>query len=403
MLLKNKIVLGFFGVCVVIACVVIVRDVHGEAVGLKSVEADAAALTGVTNFDELSNRLTSIAEDKGALYAFDVLRSAQLPPQIDFHLLGHVVGDELYKQEGMNGIIYCTDEFRNACSHSIVIGALNEYGEAALDDIREACREAPGGGGAYTMCYHGLGHGVFSYFAFQFPETVEFCKKTGTAAYNYREYVECVGGAVMELMGGGGHDQYNWSRAREQYLDGSEPLSLCLSDTIPDEAKGICLVYITPHIWKSVGIELGNPDPSLLPEAFAVCEQIPVDEKELRRACFGGFGKEFVPILAGRDTRTVDKLPDAMYGRAQSWCMYAEPMDGKVACISDAVASLFWGGENDPDASFRFCSLVQAGEVQDACWDRLAADIGHFVRDAGRRESLCSRLPERSQAVCSDL
>jgi hypothetical protein len=188
---------------------------------------------------------------------------------------------------------YCTPEFRNACSHSVVIGALDEYGHSSstMQLIDEACRKAPGGSGAYTMCYHGLGHGIFAYFDYSLPETVDLCRTTGTLEYGYRQYVECVGGAVMELMGGGGgHDPASWTRARATYLT-DDPLSPCLDDLIPEEAKDVCLSYLTPRLWELAGISLGLPEPDLFGRAFSFCERIPGTKGELRDSCFGGFGK----------------------------------------------------------------------------------------------------------------
>jgi len=387
-----------FLVLVLAVLVFLIVFVFKDSRGALYTEAETIGID-VATFEELSNRFNDLSEEKGALYAFEILRRAELPQNTDLHLLGHVVGDELYNQEGVSGIVHCTQEFRNACSHSLVIGTLNDFGEWGLDDIREACKQAPGGSGAYTMCYHGLGHGVFSHFAFQFPETVDFCEKTGTEEYNNREYIECVGGAVMELMGGGGHDPYNWEIARDQYLSTYEPLSLCMGDQIPDEAQEICLIYLTPFIWESVGIELGRPDPKKFPEAFAVCDSIPVEKQSLRDACFGGFGKEFVPIVGARDIRGVDALSDEQYARASSWCLYAKPEDGRRACIGDAVASLFWGGENDSDASFRFCSLTDVS-MKSACYTRLAQDITSFVKEGGRKTDLCNRVRLEGGVLC---
>src|SRR3989344_6471857 len=89
--------------------------------------AEARAIgDGARDFKELSDRFAQLARERGGVYAFEVLKQADLPPNTDLHLLGHIVGDELYKQEGLAGIAHCTQDFRNACSHSIVIGTLNE-------------------------------------------------------------------------------------------------------------------------------------------------------------------------------------------------------------------------------------------------------------------------------------
>lgn len=357
----------------------------------------------VRSFEELSERFVRLAQEKGGTYAFEVLRRAIVPPQTDLHLLGHVVGDELYKQKNVGGIGECTQEFRNACSHSIVIGALNEYGgEGALPLIRDACKAAPGGMGAYTMCYHGLGHGVFAYFGFSLPETIAFCAKTGTEEYEQQEYTECVGGAVMELMGGGGHDPELWQLARERYLKEETPLAPCTESFMPADVKPICLIYLTPRLLELAGASLAQPDPALFPKAFAFCDALPSARQHLRDACFGGFGKEFVPLAGARDIRNVDAFSDEEYSVAIGWCALAGAEDGVAACIRDGLASVFWGGENDPAAALRFCGLVPEGFAQDACWKRLGDDIALYVGSSERQAELCAAFPEAHRSACEN-
>jgi hypothetical protein len=354
---------------------------------------------GTTDFEELATRFEALARERGGAYAFDVLRQAPLPPNIDLHLIGHRIGDILYEQEGTAGIALCTDDFRNACSHSIVVGALTDSGESALPEIREACKRAPGGPGAYTMCYHGLGHGVLAFYEYSMPETATLCMKTGTPEYREHEGIECVGGAVMELSGGGGHDREAWLAARDRYIE-EDPLGFCLSDFIPETAKAQCLTYMTPELWKKVGIDMGNPDPRQYPDAFALCARIPLEKSELRYACYGGFGKEFIPLSAARDIRAVDALSDEAYARVLSWCDAAGIEDGVQACTEQALHSIFWGGENDPAASFRFCALVSDAANARQCYETLGRNIAQYLRgDSATR--WCAQLPEYARALCS--
>ncbi|QQG37859.1 MAG: hypothetical protein HYS26_04525 [Candidatus Kaiserbacteria bacterium] len=351
------------------------------------------------NFQEIQDRFVALAKEKGAEHAFEVLRAASLPPQTDLHLLGHTVGDELYRQKGVEGIALCSQDFRNACSHSIVIGALEEYGgEAALPRIREACETAPGRSGAYTMCYHGLGHGVFAFFDYDLPATVDFCKKTGTDGHGQQEYTECVGGAIMELVGGGGHDRSAWMKARVRYFSANDALAPCMSDLLPDPTKTLCLIYLTPRLLEVAGARLGAPDPAFFGTASSYCEAIPQERQDWRDACFGGFGKEFVPLAGKRDIRKVDRFSDDEFRTAISWCGLIVAADGRDACIADAVASIFWGGENDPEASFRFCALV-SDQMRGACYMRLSKDIRSY--GGGRTRKLCDRLPVEYRASCS--
>lgn len=356
---------------------------------------------GVESFKELQGRFAALAREKGAMYAFEVLKRAELPPNSDIHFLGHTIGDELYAQKGVEGIADCTQDFRNACSHSITIGAFVEFGSDALPMIREACTQAPGGAGAYTMCYHGMGHGVFAYFGYDLEKTIAECKKTGTEKYHHQEYSECVGGAVMELMGGGAHDPELIKIARERYFSAKDPLAPCMGAVVPEDARVFCLIYLTPHLWELAGIDLGYPDPALFPAAFAFCDVLSRERQRLRDACFGSFGKEFVILPGARDFRRLEDSTDEEFATIAGWCGLAGPEDGREACISDAVGSVFWGGENDPQASFRFCSVVDDIDMNRACVKRLAADIARYIADDAIRTSLCAQIPEAFQGECA--
>lgn len=355
--------------------------------------------SGAANFKELKDRLASLAKKKGALYAFEVLERAELPPNTDLHLLGHAVGDVLYQQRGLGGIASCTQDFRNACSHAVVIGALNEYGSSSttLRKIDDACKQAPGGSGAYTMCYHGLGHGVFAYFGYDLSKTVALCNRMGTSAYDDEQFTQCVSGAIMELTGGGGHDRDAWLTARQKYFVAEDPLSPCMSAVIPTRARFLCLLYITPQLFEFAGADIGHPDPSLFPKALSACDVIPRTQQRLRDACFGGFGKDFVPLAGARDIRDVANYTDDQFKEAIGWCALASQKDGREACIAEAVGSVFWGGENDPRASFRFCALAPDRDMQGACYRELARNIARYLP---AHTELCAQLPAEQEVIC---
>lgn len=351
-------------------------------------------------FQDVRNRFIELARKKGGVYAYQVLARASLPPGIDLHLMGHAVGDILYEQKGVAGMADCTPEFRNACSHSIVIHALYEFGDGVLPKVKDACMKAPGGPGAYTMCFHGFGHGVFTYFARDLKKTVEYCKRAGTPEYHNREYTECVGGAIMEMADPGpgiGGDEVALDLARKKYL--TDPLAPCMSAVIPEEAKSICLTYLTPRIWMNAGINLGNPDPSKFSKAFSFCNAIPESKKYLREICYGGFGKEFLTLAASRDVRHVDTQSKESFQTIGKWCSLAGNTAGENACVGDAVAGLFWGGENNPDGSFRFCSVL-AQTASEACFLRLAGEIRSYT-SGDRKSALCARLPKDAQIICN--
>lgn len=357
------------------------------------------------NIDSFSSQeyfdyFRELAEEKGAPYAYDVLLRAELASGTDIHLVAHVIGDVLYVQQGVEGMYVCTQDFRNACSHSVVIGMLNENGEGSLPDIAQTCREAPGGRGAYTMCFHGLGHGVLAFNEYKFDTAVEMCKKTGTPEYGNREYIECVGGVTMEMVAGV-HDRGVWEKEYPNWFKDEDPLYPCNASFMPKEVQGICYIHLTPRLFEAAGLDLGNPTPEHYDDAFAFCDALPAGDFENRTACYGGFGKEFTVLAQGRDVRDIGATPEQVLVDVRAWCALAHNEQGEKDCNAYALSSLFWGGENTPDASFRFCEVAD-GEGQAACYRQLTDHIRYYLAtDIPQRMQLCERLPQEYQAVCA--
>lgn len=349
------------------------------------------------DFGSIRGYFVDLATTKGGVYAFEILKRAILPPNTDLHLMGHAVGDELYKQESLDGMKYCTHDFRNACSHSIVVGALLQDGLAVFDRVNEVCKKAPGGPGAYTMCFHGFGHGVLAYTEYEIPEAVELCGRVGTAEYNYEEASQCIGGIVME-MHQGIHDPEIWAQKKDKYLTPGDPLRICEEDYMPESAKTFCYSYITPYIFDAAGAVNGNPTPEIYPASFAFCDAVENDQH--RETCYAGLGKEFIVLAQDRDIRRMEDTPDDKLQLAASWCMLAEKEEAQKACLLDILNSIFWGGENDPGVSVRYCSLQEPGAIRDACFDHLYMIAGFYVPEPARREKICELTPEDKKPLC---
>lgn len=363
---------------------------YPEVIALSSEEA--------RTFEELTEYFKNLARDKGAAYAFEVLRRAEFPLGTDMHLLGHEVGYALYDEKGIDGIASCTDEFRNACSHSLVISAFIEHGESALPTISKACKRAPGGKGAYTMCFHGLGHGVLAYVGYDLEKAIMLCKKAGTKEYAQGEYVECVGGTVMEMLSGV-HDRTAWGLQAEKYLKKDDPLFPCTADFMSREVRPVCLAHITPNLFLAAGLNLASLDPAGYPRAFRFCEALPKSASVERESCYGGFGKEFITLARERDIRDLGSMGPTELRKVREWCNAAEHVQGKKWCENYALASLFWGGESEADASFAFCELAQGSE-RNECFRQLGGHIGYYLEGTARGTALCLRLPEYVQNLC---
>jgi len=362
-------------------------------------EVDYLQASGLRSFGELSDYFGGLAKEKGGAYAFDVLKVAAMPPDIDMHLLGHVVGDILFAQKGLEGIKVCTHDFRNACSHSIVVGLFLEQGEAALPEIAEACYQAPGGSGAYTMCFHGLGHGVLAYAGYDLEKAVELCKKTGTPQYNQEESSQCISGTIMEMISGI-HDPELWAEQRPKYFSKEDPLYPCSADFIPQEAQYLCYLYLTPHLFEIAGENTWIPTP----DAFPFCDTLPVSDIRNRDACYGGFGKEFLGFIAQRDIRTssVQNITEEQLLKIYELCLLANNEVGTISCINSATNSLYWGGENDRGVAIRFCSVLPDPSYQRACFLNLIFVVDYYIQDPGYKTEFCGEIPKDFLEECRE-
>lgn len=395
----------FFLIVIVLLILTIVRASYlfvdkkeQKALLKEALMVEVAELQGnKMSFKELSNYFSALAEDKGGVYAFNVLHDADMSIGTDLHLLAHVVGDVLYRQQGTAGMRHCTNDFRNACSHSIVVGTLLEKGISALRDIVHACKDAPGGKGAYTMCFHGLGHGVLAYTNYNMERAVELCSMLGTEEYNEREFFECVGGMTMEMLAGV-HNPEQWAREKEKYFREDDPLYPCTAEFIPAKAKAMCYTYITPRLLEAAGGSLGNPLPEHFKKAFVYCGKI-INTRD-RKTCYGGFGKEFIVFAKGRDIRAIEALNNEQLSNVYAWCQLADMLEGRRACIESAVGSLYWGGENEPDVVVRFCSVQKTEEEMYLCYKSLYRNVRSYVEDSAYRIRLCEIHPEKFHTLC---
>lgn len=203
----------------------------------------------------------------------------------------------------------------------------------------------------------------------------------------------------MEIIGGGFHDPESWQRERQKYLTKESPLYPCNSDLIIDEAKHLCYSYLTPHLFVSAGADLGNPSPLSFEKAFTFCDKLAANNTKDRLPCFSGFGKEFVGLVKSRDIRKINNLSDDEMKKIHSWCSLAKVDDGVIHCLMGAVASIFWGGENDPKVSIKYCSLLENEKHQNTCFKVLMSEALRYM-GVQQAKTLCSDFPNNHKDKC---
>jgi hypothetical protein len=253
------------------------------------------------------------------------------------------------------------------------------------------------------MCFHGLGHGVLAYTDYDLEKAVALCAKTATKEFQSKEEYECIGGTIMEIISGGGHDPKLWEERSKLYLRIDDPLYPCTSSFMPENARPLCFSYLTPHLLLVAGADLGNPKPEDYRRAFKYCEGISSSDIQNRDACFGGFGKEFVVLAKGRDIRKIESLSEDEMRNVYEWCNQSGNKNGVKSCIRHAINSLFWGGENDVSISINFCNGIPDATYKSECLNHLIGTVNYYIKKTSLKKSFCSKLPENFQNECKTI
>lgn len=367
--------------------------------------AEEEALAGVVwSEKQYTDYFSHLAEAKGSHYAFELLRRITPPHGVNVHTVAHAVGFVLFKERGVSGMYDCTEEFRSACAHAIVIQAISRDGSNALEDVVRTCMNAPGGKGAYAICIHGVGHGLVASAGYDFESAVSRCAEMPLAsddAYPSHRFMnvaeECIGGAVMEMLQGD-HDKGTWERAIIDYLPVDNPFRPCTDTYVPLSLRSACLAALTQRFFGFAGISEEIPQPETYSKAMNVCALARLEDDRI--ACYGGFGKEYVFYATQLDGGDVNRLSDDALKNIQEWCAYAGNPKGIKRCLSIALDTLFWAGQNDPRPAITFCSLLSE-ENRTACYVGLVENIKYFLQGKENAESVCDALPPTFQQDCS--
>jgi hypothetical protein len=250
------------------------------------------------------------------------------------------------------------------------------------------------------MCFHGFGHGVLAYTDYEIPDAITLCGKVGTNVYGKQEESQCIGGIVMEMFQGI-HDPEVWAEKKDKFLSIDDPLRMCTSAYMPEQAKVLCYSYITPFIFEAAGAGDGNPTPDIYKKSFSYCDVVKNDAE--RQSCYGGLGKEFIVLSQDRDIRRIEDTPDEKLQLSSSWCMLAEREEAQTACLTSILDSLYWGGENDPEVSIRYCALLESGAPKNACFNHLFQITTYYQNDMSVRKTICDTVPNEYKNSCEEV
>jgi len=260
------------------------------------------------------------------------------------HEFSHIIGNEIYRQYGLGGVIICDSAFAFGCYHGVTEKMLLELGRDAVPETERKCKEIfpPEQTQFIASCIHGIGHGILIWERLDIEKALNDCD---TLSEKYRAY--CYDGVFME---------HSFSSPKS--LNVEDPWEFCVS--FSEQYQRSCARYQ----------RFGNFSTS-----SEICGKAP--NKILKETCFIVLG--FSAAYSGQGD--ADKI--------KQMCAIITDEDGRNTCIIyAAVETIFQEYTNWDKISTELC-----GELSED-WKKKCQDITQDTIDDYKRRSSSSNLQD---------
>lgn len=236
------------------------------------------------------------------------------------HELAHIIGNEIYRQYGLEGITSCDRTFGFGCYHGVTEKMLLELGRDSVPEVERQCIEIfpPSKTRNYTGCVHGMGHGLLTWEGLDVRSALQDCDML---SIEYRPF--CYDGVFME---------YSFT-APDAYL--KNPWQHC--DSLPSKYHFNCARYQGPLFMQNFGRNF-TLSGKLCFNASSV---------KLRDTCIKSLGH----YAAQRATGNLNKIEDI--------CKLIEKDEGKYLCkIGASEDAIFQQYKNWWELSSKLCAQL---------------------------------------------
>lgn len=266
------------------------------------------------------------------------------------HDVAHFFGRALYTTEGVEGVAVCDEHFTSGCLHEFIARAIISEGLSNVDLLDAACSRSTSPM-AFTMCQHGVGHGVLAYLGFSeknLAEALAVCK----ALPNVGVLEGCYSGVFMEYNVRG---MVSLNTPRPM-TEGAMYLP-CLN--LPEEYQSAC-IYRQPQWWLATIFAGRTNDVVVYKDMGQLCKTGNLSKK-LVRNCIEG-----VAIMLRIDTTASRNQIPALCNTVSN--VPSEQLLCKS--FSAAVISVAWGTQTAllacadlSGAAYAYCKDYANGEV----------------------------------------
>jgi hypothetical protein len=180
----------------------------------------------IINFPEEKRKILRIFEKEGDVAAYTYLKEAYTEVHTQSsHAMAHLVGRELFKRHGWDGVSHCDEVYEYGCYHGFFAQSIVEEGTSHLTDIEQAClrlkKET-----VIWKCFHGVGHGLLS----QLGVTPSGLSQALTHCSSFHDgYYQdgCGDGVFMEYTITNSHEAVEESQRVYRALDEEDPHAPC--------------------------------------------------------------------------------------------------------------------------------------------------------------------------------
>lgn len=258
-----------------------------------------------TLFDVTHSRVARLLDTHEPAEAYQIFKTESTGlPENEQHLAAHVFGEALYAKGGEALFSVCDGEFGFGCFHGFTGAALAERGEGILPALDASCVEEYGLQG--TGCFHGLGHGLVSYFGYEHDALERALSLCETLSWK-KPMSGCSDGVFME---------YNFRTMEEdpakryRAYSFEERLEPCASLT-----RYPLSCYFGLSAWWITAL----PESESLPKELGMhCRSVAKDTN--RQACFRGIGYGIAPHVAFDPKQGAEFCDDAASDEERLWC-----------------------------------------------------------------------------------
>jgi len=290
------------------------------------------------------------------------------------HPEAHYVGRAVYDLFGLKGLIQCSESCVFGCYHGVTEMVFNDSGASALGEAEALCSTLDTGYERH-QCFHGLGHGLFTFANADLLGAIDGCKRLdGSAAQE-----ACYGGAFME----NGSAALGRSTGNEGHLsewlvwgDSHFPCNQFNDDTVVQEW---CYAFQGSWIFVNFGHDFDA--------AVDECQNAP---EGMVSACISSIARNF----AGHSQYNPFRI--------EQFCT-SIPQDQYEACIIGATKmKLDRVGPTIENDLHTFCENLTAPSAQALCYTEVTRSIPYFFSDYASQANLCRNMPTPYSNQCLD-